>query len=327
MRRVLYVLRPIRQDLRPRFATVCFVLPYDPFRSVRPDRWSIGLRPVGPDGWLVRDGDLRTQLAEKQRLLAFAHEACVASIGGAAVEEACTDAAELISAAIGESPLPLGEGIAALEAVARLVAEDLVIMMPPTADTDGGYVLGAAVVCFPTRWLLADKIGRPMRAIHEPVPGYESQIGRSTDRVFDALDSRVVTRANWSLLDAGELHQPSGRHSVADDRTLSLANVSDRVWVRTERQTLRRLTRTGAVLFTIRVFQCRLDELRPSLQPSLLGALERVHDDMRTYKGLDALDEAVSGWLRGRLGDAAASGGIDAREQAATERKTQGAGN
>ncbi len=303
------------------------MLPYDPFSSVRADRWSIGLRPVGLDEWLVRDGDLEAQLAEKQRLLAVAHEACVASIGGAAVEEACTEAAELIAAAIGEPRLPLGDGIAALEEVARLVAEDLVIMLPPAADTDGGYVLGAALVCFPTRWLLADKIGRSMRTVHGPVPGYESQIGRSTNRVFDALDSRVVTRSNWSLLDAGELHQPRACHVLVDDPARGAANVSERVWVRTERQTLRRLTRTGAVLFTIRVFQCRLDELQASLHPSLLDALERVHNDMRTYKGLDALDGAVTGWLRDRLNDQAVSSGVDAREQATTERKAQGAGD
>ena len=303
------------------------MLPYDPFSSVRPDRWSIGLRPVGLDEWLVRDGDLDAQLAEKQRLLAVAHEACVASIGGEAVEEACTEAAELIGVAIGESTVHLGRGIASLEAVARLVAEDLVIMMPPTDDTDAGYVLGAAVLCFPTRWLLADKIGRPMRSIHGPVPGYESQIGRSTNRVFDALDSRVVTRANWSLLDSGELHQPSGSHTVADDPTLSRANAAERVWVRTERQTLRRLPRTCAVLFTIRVFQCRLDELQTTLHRPLLDALERVHNDMRTYKSLDILDQAVRGWLRDRRSDAAASGGVNARQQATTERQAESAGN
>ncbi len=290
------------------------MLPYDPFISARPDRWSIGLRPVEPDAWLVRDGDLDIQLAEKQRLLAVAREACIASMGGTSVDEACTEAAELIAAAIGQSPSRLGGGIAALEAVARLVAEDLVIMTPPIAelDADAGYVLGAAVVCFPTRWLLADKIGRPMRAIHEPVPGYESQIGRSTNRVFASLDSRVVMRTNWSLLDSGELHQPSVRHEVRGDQTLSRVNVSERVWVRTERQTLRRLTRTGSVLFTIRVFQCRLDELQPSLHRPLLDALERVHDDMRTYKSLNALDEAVRSWLRDCVGDAVASGGVDA---------------
>ncbi len=252
----------------------------------------------------MRDGDLEAQLAEKRRLLAVAHDACVASTGDERVEEACTEAAELIAWAI-EHPSPRGgHGIAALEAAARLVAEDLVIMMPPTADADAGYVLGAAVLCFPTRWLLADKIGRPMRAIHAPVPGYESQIGRSTNRVFDALDSRVVMRTNWSLLDSGELHQPSGRHRVADDPTMNTLNAGERVWVRTERQTLRRLARTGAVLFTIRVFQCRLDDLQPMLHRSLLTSLERVHDGMRTYKSLDALDRSVRGWLRNRIDDA-----------------------
>ena len=72
---------------------------------------------------------------------------------------------------------------------------------------------------------------------------------------------------------------------------------------------------------TIRVFQCRLDELQSSLHRSLLDALERVHNDMRTYKKLDVLDEAVRDWLCDRLVDAAASGGVDAREQAPAERE------
>ena len=313
------------------FTTVRFVLPYDPFSSARSDRWSIGLRRVGLEQWLVRDGDLDAQLAEKQRLLAVEHEACVATAGGAFIDDACTEAAELIAAAIGSAAIAsavlsqpsgsVGRGIAALEAVARVVAEDLVIMMPPTENLEAGYVLGAAVLCFPTRWRLRDKIGRPMRVIHAPVPGYESQIGRSTNRVFDTLDSRVVVRTNWSLLDSGELHQPSARHFVADDPTLTRENAGERVWVRTERQTLRRLARTGAVLFTIRVFQCRLDELQSSLHRSLLDALGRVHNDMRTYKSLDALDEAVRDWLRDRLVGATASGGVDAREQAPAERE------
>lgn len=60
------------------------------------------------------------------------------------------------------------------------------------------------------------------------------------------------------------------------------------------------------------VFACRLDELQTSLHRSMLDAIEQVHHDMRTQKSPDALDEAVRGWLRDRLMDAAASGGVDA---------------
>src|SRR5690606_20683524 len=64
------------------------------------------------------------------------------------------------------------------------------------------YALTAATLSFPTRWRLADKIGRPMLAIHDPVPGYAERLGRPVDRFFEKLvPERPVWRANWSLLD------------------------------------------------------------------------------------------------------------------------------
>lgn len=272
-----------------------WVLPYDPFGTVRPDRWSIGLRPVDPSDWLVRGGDTEAQLVEKARLLDTVHDACVASMGDGRTEAACDEAAPLVGAALGGPSGPSGSGIGALESIAHRVSEDLVVMMPP--EDDGGYVLGAAIVCFPTRWILAEKIGLPMLGVHRPVPGYEPQIGRATNRVFDGLDQRIVLRTNWSMLDSGELHQPSARHGLADDVAINAENAGERVWIRTERQTLRRLPSTGAVLFTIRVFQCRLDAMQPSLHGSLSNALSSVHNDMRTYKDIEKVEGSVVAWL------------------------------
>ncbi len=274
------------------------VLPYDPFTAPRPDRWSVGLRPVDDAAWLVSGGDTQQQRLEKSRLLRTAHHACVATTGEPEVEDACTEAAELVLATVGVA-MPNVKGIHALETAATVVSEDLVVMVRPVGDDEvgAGYVLGAGVVCFPTRWLLTEKVGRPMTAIHAPVPGYEEQIGRATNRVFASMDGRILLRTNWSLLDSGDLHQPSGRHDVGDATAVTSTTAGSTVWVRTERQSLRRLDRSGAVLFTIRVFQCRLDELPREFFPSLSAALARMHDDMRAYKSLRSLDGPVQAWL------------------------------
>ena len=52
-------------------------------------------------------------------------------------------------------------GVHPLETAARLVPEDLCLMR----RIESGYVLAAACVCFPSRWRLADKIGRSLAAI------------------------------------------------------------------------------------------------------------------------------------------------------------------
>ena len=78
---------------------------------------------------------------------------------------------------------------------ARLVQEDLCLLRAGAE----GYALAAAVVCFPSRWSLAEKAGKPLRAIHGPVPDYEAELTRPVDRFFDMLKpERPVWRANWS---------------------------------------------------------------------------------------------------------------------------------
>jgi dimethylamine monooxygenase subunit A len=272
----------------------CPVLPYDPFTSARPDRWHVGLRPISDDGWLVSGGDTEAQLTEKDRLLRSSFDACVAGVAQA--NEACSEAAGLVTSWLGVPP-PDVAGLDALVAVSRLVSEDLVVMVPGP-EAAGGYILGAASLCFPTRWLLADKVGRPLGVVHEPVPELETQIGRSTSRVFESLAaSRIVMRTNWSLLDCGDLHQPRATHAMSTGQTIDGTNAGHMLWVRTERQTLRRLPRTGAVLFTIRIFQCRLDELQPELHRPLAQALDGLADSARDYKSLATLEPGARAWL------------------------------
>ena len=53
----------------------------------------------------------------------------------------------------------------------HLVQEDLCLMEKRGEE----HVLTAAVLCFPASWRLADKIGRPLEAIHVPVPEYDAK--------------------------------------------------------------------------------------------------------------------------------------------------------
>ena len=128
--------------------------------------------------------------------------------------------------------------------------------------------LVAASVAFPSGWLLADKLGLPIGMIHDPVPDYAAQIGRAVDRVTAALTAhRGLWRLNGNVFDDDDLFRPtypvrSGPRRVPED-----------IFLRVERQTLRKLPRSGAVVFTIRTY---LDPL-----PSIASASSQTTPDRR----------------------------------------------
>ena len=88
-----------------------------------------------------------------------------------------------------------------LWSLSLLVAEDLLLL---ERDEDR-YRLTAASLCSPSHWRLADKIGRPLTAIHDPVPGIHGALSPRIDRFLDHLrPERPVARFNWSVqADAG----------------------------------------------------------------------------------------------------------------------------
>ncbi|WP_323691080.1 heme-dependent oxidative N-demethylase subunit alpha family protein [Phenylobacterium sp. 58.2.17] len=71
------------------------------------------------------------------------------------------------------------------------------------------------------------------------------------------------------------------------------------LFVRVERQTLRRLPRTGGALFTIRVWLSPLDDLAgdPPRLAAFARAWREATADFRAYKHLELYDELVAGFL------------------------------
>ena len=70
-------------------------------------------------------------------------------------------------------------------------------------------MLTAACLCFPSRWALADKLGRRMEEIHAPVPGLNDRLAPKISQFFDKLaPGKLVARMNSAIMDDPELHQP-----------------------------------------------------------------------------------------------------------------------
>ncbi|KZT74534.1 hypothetical protein DAEQUDRAFT_720712 [Daedalea quercina L-15889] len=204
---------------------------------------------------------------------------------------------------------------------ALLIQEDLVIMVE---GSDGRYYLQAGAIIIPGSWRLSDKIGMPLDEIHVTghVPQYQSKLHLSMSRFFRRLPlDKPVVRNNYSF----QLVQPPRPGALADPETAldptelawcrTVHGDEDRddferrhsivpppgeaagkipmdpheVFLRSERQTLRRLPRTGAVAFIIRVYQTPVVELakEPGVPGRLASAVRGWSEDVGQYKGIE----------------------------------------
>jgi hypothetical protein len=170
-----------------------------------------------------------------------------------------------------------------MDRAGRLVGED-VCLMEQRPELGAGYFLTAASVCFPSRWVLSEKIGTSLSAIHAPVPGFET-IAEATNRFFDAITiDRPAQRVNWTLIDDPTLFQPTSA-SRARDRAMDPSQIGATFHLRIERQTLRRLPDTGGVLFTIGTTVSPLTALSWAQRKDLAGSLAEVGEQTQAYKG------------------------------------------
>ena len=292
-----------------------------------PHRMTVGLRPLPLAQWIDDSGDVAQQLRERAVLLRERSDVVRALPGCEAAQRevlallidhlrahfperyafsAAGEPARITVKATGQT-LSLDvsgndhahagndRNAVAMHIAGHLVAEDLCLLQ---ADGEGKYRLHAAALCFPTRWKLADKLGQALMAIHAPVPGYARAVGVATDRVMSALDpARPLWRQNWSLLDSPTLYQPE---RLELQQALTADDLGRRLWMRCERQTLRRLPQSGAVLFGIRIQQCTLDALcrEPGAAARLLSQLETMPSALKAYKGLDQIDAILCDFLR-----------------------------
>ncbi|MET0182903.1 MAG: DUF3445 domain-containing protein [Caulobacterales bacterium] len=213
--------------------------PYLPFLEGPPD-FVVGLRPIPLGNWLAPDVEA-DWLPEKRALLRDRTTEVFAQTPGS--EAAQKEAAALVGAA------------RTLLEAASLVSDDLCIMQ----ERDGVWTLTAAALCAPSFWSLAENIGGPLAHLHGPVPdrlgadgtqGLAQRIGR----MFSALQpDTILERFNWTIQASAARFTPDGGPLRARAATARAEDALDLLHVRVERQTIRKLPQTGAVLFTIRV--------------------------------------------------------------------------
>jgi len=287
-----------------------------PFAS-GPYRMGMDLVTVTEPAWFEFDERYKAEMAERRHLLNTAHSQVFASCPGSGPARA--EALGLVVAALTihhpdwftrDGPLLRNHLTAEawnledaapdpLEVAGRLVQEDLCLIQ----DSAEGPLFTAGVLCFPSRWRLTEKIGKPLLAVHGPVPMYADRLAAPVNRFMRNLKPGwIAARLNWSVLDDPALFQPGGKWRVAGNAEITADNAGSRIFLRVERQTLRRLPISGAVLFGIRVHVYPLAQVidRHERANALADAVRALPPDIQRYKSLLPFREALLSWLRTR---------------------------
>ena len=265
----------------------------------------LGLRARSEAEWLPSDdifgNDLTRaeQIVLKARLLAKHHQDVFSAMPNTmtAGDEVLAMVRQHLKTYHNACMATSDSGVHPLDMAARLIPEDLLLLAPfqdvAVNDTDATkWHLVAASLCFPAHWVLAEKMGKPLAAIHDPVPHYDERLAAPVDRFFNKMTvGPISSRMNWSLQIGKDLFTPhrAARKAVSGDID------NDELCLRLENQTLRKLPQTGLVLFTIRTHIEPVSHWNhiPNAIDDLAQMLKDMSVQAQSYKGASLYEDAL----------------------------------
>lgn len=252
-----------------------------PFRGGR-GALRLGLSVLADDAWRDTGPHLAARAAAKAAVFDTAPDSLIVRT------EAAPAIAEL-AALLGTAPT--------LRDAALATYEDLLILLPK----DGAHVLVAGALAFPTDWHLAAKIDHPLAVIHAPIPTYADKLAASVDHVFANLTpDRLLIRCNWNVLESDTLRYLPERPAMQRFDHVTAANAGETLFVRVERQTLRRLPESGAAVFAIGVYVEPLAALPTALVADLATAVASLPPDEAIRRGSPCYKDALTAYAAAR---------------------------
>ncbi|CCX04519.1 Similar to conserved hypothetical protein [Aspergillus fumigatus Af293]; acc. no. XP_752756 [Pyronema omphalodes CBS 100304] len=300
-------------------------LPYRPFRHGPKYFITMGLRRLSFSDWIELDSDYLSYHSQKASRIISRGKKCCDTLPSALphayelLEELCrylparypslyrkTDRG-MDNIVTGESfdimERPLKED--PMQMAARWVQDDLAIMVE---GGDGQYYLQAGATLLTGFWRLGDKMGMGLDEIHRSgdVPGFESKLRKGMENFFGRLKvEECMGRSNYFIQVDGELPwSPSigsedGQPGEFGWFTAEGEKPIEQIYFRSERQSLRRLPKTGGVVFTIRTYFVPVTEIvkEPYVPGRLASAIRSWDDDVAKYKGRERYEKVLLAYL------------------------------
>ncbi|KAK3110718.1 hypothetical protein LTR53_014710 [Teratosphaeriaceae sp. CCFEE 6253] len=307
-------------------------LPYRPFRH-GPYHITMGLRTMHWDEWIELDNHYPRFHADKQRRIAErGAKCCRTDRSDPRVWDGAVELLEELAAylperypsmfrktdvgidnvATGESinirdlTLNGGEPEDPMQLAARLIQDDLAIMFE---RDDGQYYLLAGAILLAGFWRLEDKWGMPLSEIHTSgdVPGFKAKLEKGMTNFFRRVQpDKAVLRNNYFLQVDDELAWSSSigsEDSTVEGEvgwfTAEKNRAIEHHFFRSERQSLRRLPRSGGVVFTIRTYFEPVTAIvrEPGVPGRLASAVRSWGEDVARYKGRERYGEVLLEFL------------------------------
>ena len=303
-------------------------LPYRPFRH-GPYHITMGLRSMQWDEWIELDNHyMRFHEDKKRRIAERGSKCCRTDTSNPRVLDGAIELLEELSAYLSERYPSMfkktdvgvdnvltgesfnvkeltmnGEREDPMQLSARLIQDDLAIMFE---KEDGQYYLQAGAILLAGFWRLEDKWQMPLSEIHTSgdVPGFKSKLEKGMMNFFRRVTpEKPVLRNNyflqvddnlaWSDSIGSEDNEVIGWFTAEKHRAIQ------HHYFRSERQSLRRLPRSGGVVFTIRTYFHPITEIcqEPYVPGRLASAVRSWGDDVAKYKGRERYGDVLLEYL------------------------------
>ena len=175
--------------------------------------------------------------------------------------------------------------LAPLDWVGRQVQEDLLLL-------DAASILQAGQLCFPSGWDLGAKFQKHFLDLHAPVPSLMTPTLRAADKLIERIPiHKPIARTNWGFrmteqMDLSSRHT-QGYLKLLEEKASEITeeNAGDKIFVRSERQTLSRLP-SGFVLFTIHTYNSLLKDECTNVDraKAMHSFLQTVPKELLEYK-------------------------------------------
>lgn len=318
-------------------------IPYRPFKYGPKYFITMGLRSMKWDDWIELDNHYLRYHADKARRITERGPKC-SKTAPEAMDAAIELLEELISylpqrypSMFSKTPTGITNSIThesfnttarplpedPMQTCARLIQDDLALMLE---RPDGEYYLLAGSILLAGFWRLEDKFGMRLSDIHTSgdVPGYKEKLEKGMMNFFRRLRPEdPVLRNNYFIQVDDNLPWSSSIGSEdADSVSWNTAEKNKAIgqhYFRSERQSLRRLPRTGAVVFTIRTyFEPVTEVVKEAYVPGrLASAIRSWGDDVARYKGREKYGEVLLEYLD-RMHEAQVSEGLDLGKEKVT---------
>ncbi|GAB7344428.1 hypothetical protein MBLNU457_2275t1 [Dothideomycetes sp. NU457] len=305
-------------------------LPYRPFRHGPKYNITLGLRTMNWDEWIELDNEYPRYHADKARRIRERGEKCCRTEDDPRVFDGAVELLEELADYLPQRYPSLFEktecGVRNLFSAevfdvrrevltvdgrkenpmmlaARLVQDDLAIMFE---REDGAYYLSAGAILLAGFWRLEDKFGMALSEIHTSgdVPGFKEKLEKGMLNFFRRIKPEApVLRNNYFIQVDDNLDWSSSIGSEDSEGigwfTAEKNKAIEHHYFRAERQSLRRLPRSGGVVFTIRTYFHPITEIskEPYVPGRLASGIRSWGDDVSKYKGKEMYGDVLLEYL------------------------------